>query len=200
MLTKTKWVIDSSRSSIFFEVEHYLMPNVKGEFKMFNSKTFSDNFDFKVNETNLWISSSSIKTGDKYCDEQLKSSSFFDVENYKHIFFNGHTIENSQSGNCYYLSGDLTIKGITSRIKLNVEFEGIKKNIFGNEKANFVINGTISRSDFGLNLNSDLEAWQILASDKVKINCKLQLKKSTIQEGEWPLVNISEPQEMVNYF
>ena len=75
----------------------------------------------------------------------------------------------------YTLYGDLTMKGIKKQIKLDVEFGGVMKDPWGNEKAGFTVNGKINRKDWGLNWNAALEAGGVLVSDDVKISCEIQL-------------------------
>lgn len=199
MLTKTKWVIDSAKSRINFEVEHFIVPNIRGKFKTFNANVYSINNDFTVDEIFFSIFTGSLNTNDTYCDEQLKSVNIFDVENHKQIYFKGRIVEKLKMKGSYELLGELTIKGITKRIEFAVEFIGLKKSIFGNEKVNFTIKGMIDRNDWGLDLNPDLEAWQILVNDKVKINCEIQLKKSTVQDIELPFEKIVEQKAVPSY-
>jgi polyisoprenoid-binding protein YceI len=77
----------------------------------------------------------------------------------------------------YSLYGDLTIKGIKKQVKLEVEFSGLAKDPWGNQKAVFQINGKINRKDWGLNWNAALETGGVLVSEDVWINCELQLTK-----------------------
>ena len=80
----------------------------------------------------------------------MKSADFFDIEKNKKITFISDSFEKSGKDNLYNLSGNLTIKGVTRKIKLDVEFGGIIKDPYGNEKAGFTINGKINRKDWGL--------------------------------------------------
>jgi polyisoprenoid-binding protein YceI len=73
----------------------------------------------------------------------------------------------------------MTIKGIAKQIKPNVEFGGVMKDPWGNEKAGYSINGKISRKDWGLNWNATLETGGLLVSDEVKISCEVQLIKQS---------------------
>jgi polyisoprenoid-binding protein YceI len=89
-------------------------------------------------------------------DNHLKSADFFDVENHKEITFSATSVK-PQNDEDYELTGILTIKGIAREISLDVEFGGINKDPWGNEKAGFSISGKISRKDWGLNWNAALE-------------------------------------------
>ena len=77
----------------------------------------------------------------------------------------------------YELWGDLTIKGITKKVKLDVEFGGIVKDPWGGEKAGVTINGKINRKDWELNWNTTLETGGVLVGDTVNIGCEIELLK-----------------------
>lgn len=175
--TKTKWAIDTSHSEIGFNVKHLMISNVKGVFKEFEAGIYTTGKDFVTSEINVWINTASIDSGDEKRDSHLKSSDFFDVENHKQITFTGHSYEKADAQGNYELWGDLSIKGITKRINLDIEFGGIIKDPWGNEKAGFIINGKINRKDWGLTWNTVLEAGGVVLSNDVKINCEVQLIK-----------------------
>ena len=80
-----------------------------------------------------------------------------------------------KSDNDFVLYGELTIKDVTKPIVLDVEFGGIGKDPWGNEKAGFTIKGKISRTDFGLNWNAALETGGVLVSEEVKLFGEIQL-------------------------
>ena len=175
--TKTKWGIDSVHSEIAFKVKHLMITNVKGVFREFDASIYTTNEDFMTAEIDFWLNPASVDTGDEKRDAHLKSPDFFDVENHKQITFTGNTYEKVDNDGSYELYGDLTVKGITKRIKLDVEFGGVMKDPWGNEKAGFTLNGKINRKDWGLNWNAALEAGGVLVSDEVRISCEIQLVK-----------------------
>jgi polyisoprenoid-binding protein YceI len=172
---KIKWAIDPVHSEIAFKVKHLMITNVKGEFKEFDASIYTTGEDFMTSEIDFWLNPASINTGDAKRDEHLKSPDFFDVENFKQISFTGNTYEKVDNDGSYTLYGDLIIKGIKKQIKLDVEFGGVMKDPWGNEKAGFTINGKINRSDWGLNWNAALEAGGVLVSEEVRISCEVQL-------------------------
>jgi polyisoprenoid-binding protein YceI len=75
------------------------------------------------------------------------------------------------------LYGNLTLKGITKPVKLDVEHSGTTKDPWGNQKAGFVITGKINRTEFGLNFNAALETGGLVLGEEVKINSEVQLVK-----------------------
>jgi polyisoprenoid-binding protein YceI len=72
------------------------------------------------------------------------------------------------------MTGGLTIKGITKKVSLDVEFGGLMTDPWGNRKAGFSVNGKINRKDFGLNWNTALETGGVLVGEEVKINAEVQ--------------------------
>jgi polyisoprenoid-binding protein YceI len=178
-LVKTKWGIDAAHSEIAFKVKHLMITNVKGTFKEFDASIFTTGEDFMTSEIDFWLNPASIETGAADRDAHLKSADFFDVENHKQITFIGNTYEKVDNDGSYTLYGDLTIKGITKQIKLDIEFGGVMKDPWGNEKAGFTIDGKINRKDWGLNWNATLEAGGLLVGDEVRISCEVELIKQS---------------------
>ncbi|MDO9185998.1 MAG: YceI family protein [Bacteroidia bacterium] len=176
-LTKVKWVIDPSHSEIGFKVKHLMITNVKGVFREFDASVYTTGEDFITSEVDFFMNPASVDTGDAKRDEHIKSADFFDVEKHKQISFVGDTIEKGNNDKIYTLYGFLKIKGVTKQIKLNVEFTGVMKDPWENEKAGFIVTGKINRKDWGLNWNSLLETGGVMLSDDVNIICEIQLVK-----------------------
>lgn len=176
---KTKWGIDPSHTEIGFKVKHLMIANVRGSFKEFDASIYTAGEDFMTAEIDFWLNPASISTGDEKRDAHLKSADFFDVENFKELNFTAGSYENVDKDGSYELYGELTIKGISKRIKLDVEFGGVMKDPWGNQKAAFSINGKINRKDWGLNWNAAIEAGGVLVSEDVWINCEVELVKQS---------------------
>jgi polyisoprenoid-binding protein YceI len=172
----TNWALDPTHSEILFKVKHLMITNVKGEFRKFNATLISDGHNFSKAAVNVTIDAASVFTNEDNRDNHLKSADFFDVENHKEITFVGTSFDKVDDEN-YTLKGNLTIKGVSKEISLDVEFGGVNKDPWGNEKAGFAISGKINRKDFGLNWNAALETGGVLVSEEVKINAEIQLVK-----------------------
>jgi polyisoprenoid-binding protein YceI len=172
---KTKWSIDQAHSEIAFKVRHLMIAHVKGAFKTFDASIYTSGKDFLTAEIDLWIDVSSITTGEAKRDEHLKSADFFNVQDHKQIAFTSSTIGKADKDGNHELWGELTMAGITKTIKLNVQFGGIIKDPWGNEKAGFTVSGKINRSDWGLNWNTAIEAGGIMVGEEVIISCEAEL-------------------------
>jgi polyisoprenoid-binding protein YceI len=173
---KTKWAIDPAHSEISFKVKHLMITNVKGVFKEFSGSAVTTGNDHLTSEIDLSLNTASIDTGAADRDGHLKSADFFEVEKYPVMTFKGTSFKKSDDSN-YVLNGDLTIKGITKPVRLNVEFSGTMKDPWGNQKAGYSVSGKINRKDWGLNWNAALEAGGVLVSDDVTISADVQLVK-----------------------
>jgi polyisoprenoid-binding protein YceI len=175
--TKEKWVIDPNHSEISFKIKHLMISNVKGQFKTFEASIYTTGDDFMSAEIDCWIDAASVDTNNADRDTHIRGADFFDVTNHPQISFVSNTVENVDKDGSYELWGELTIKGITKKIKLDVEFGGVIKDPWGNEKAGFTINGSVNRKDWGLNWNAALETGGILVGEEVKISCEIQLMR-----------------------
>lgn len=171
---KTKWVLDPAHSELTFIVRHMMIANMKGEFKNFSVKVDGD--DIFNSPLLVTVDASSISTNNTDRDNHLRSADFFDVENHKELTFKSTSFK-QKDGDEYELKGILTVKGISKEITLAVEFGGINKDPWGNEKAGFSVEGKINRKDWGLNWNAALETGGVLVSEEVKISGEVQFVK-----------------------
>ena len=176
MATVTKWVLDPTHSEILFKVKHMMIANVRGEFRKFKAEASIAGLNLEGSSVKAEIDASSIFTNANDRDTHLKSADFFDAENHKELVFTGTSYTKTDE-NKYTLKGNLTIKGVTKEVAFDVEFGGINKDPWGNEKAGFSLNGTINRKDWGLNWNAALEAGGVLVGEEVKISAEVQLLK-----------------------
>jgi len=167
-MTSTKWVIDPAHSEIEFKVRHLMITNVTGSFTSFSSEAETDGDDFTTARISFTAPITSISTGHEQRDEHLKTADFFELEKYPNISFVSNGLK-KKGEDVYELDGDLTIKDVTKKIKLNVEAGGIAKDPWGQTKAGFSVTGKINRKDFGLNWSAVTEAGGMVVSDEVRI-------------------------------
>ncbi len=175
MENKTTWVSDPTHSEILFKVKHLMITNVKGEFKKFNVSVNAEGSNFSNAEIKVAIDANSVFTNQDDRDNHLKSVDFFDAENHKELTFESTSLVKKDEN--FQLKGLLTIKGISKEITMDVEFGGINKDPWGNEKAGFSLTGKISRKDWELNWNAALETGGMLVSDEVRLSAEIQLVK-----------------------
>lgn len=174
--TKTKWTLDPAHSEVSFKVKHMMITNVTGHLRDYSVEVEARDDGFSHADVTFVGKLKSITTGNDQRDEHLRSADFFDVENNAELVFKSRSYRRDDDE--ITLEGDLTIKGVTKPIVLDVEFAGVQKDPWGNTKAGFTVKGKLNRKDFGLNWNTALETGGVLVGDEVKINCEIQLVKS----------------------
>jgi len=167
------YTIDPTHSNVEFAVKHMMITTVKGRFAdVKGTLELPERGQPKVNVT---IATASVDTRTEKRDEHLRSADFFDVATYPEIHFVSTSAERTDDG--WTLVGDLTIKGITRPVALNVIEEGAGIDPWGNQKIAFSATGKFNRSDFGLNWNAALETGGVLVSEEVKLSIDAQLVK-----------------------
>ena len=178
-MAKTKWLLDPMHSELQFKIKHLMISNVSGALKNFNAAVETEEEDFSTAAINLTAEMASISTNNEQRDAHLRNSDFFEVEKYPELKFTSTKVEKRDS-DTFDLYGELTIKGVTKPVKLNVEFNGTTKDPWGGERAGFLVSGKINRTDWGVNFNSVLETGGVVLGEEVKINSELQLVKQEI--------------------
>ncbi len=177
MKNLTKWVIDPAHSELQFKVKHMMITNINGEFRNFDASVETMDDDFTKGRMHVVIDATSVFTNNADRDNHLKSPDFFDAEHFQNLEFEGTSIKKLDDEN-FQLKGMLTIKGVQKPVVLDMEYGGIQKDPWGNEKAGFTLSGKINRKEWGLNWNAALEAGGVLVSEDVKINAEIQLKRA----------------------
>lgn len=170
------WKLDSSHSEVQFKVKHLMITTVTGYFKKFNLDVDTETDDFTTaKRIDFTADIDSIDTNNEQRDTHLKSADFFNASEHSQLKFTGKKYETD--GENAKLHGDLTIRGVTKPITVNVEFGGIVVDPYGQTKAGFTVSGKISRKEFGLTWSAVTEAGQVVVGDEIKIHAEIQLVK-----------------------
>jgi polyisoprenoid-binding protein YceI len=169
--TNTNWIIDNAHSEVAFKVKHMMISTVTGHFEEFDASTDSENDNFSNAKINFSAKIDSINTKNKDRDGHLKSGDFFDAEQFPNMTFRSTSFDGEK------LTGELSIKDVTKEITLDVDFNGIALDPYGQTKAGFEIKGEINRKDFNLTWSAVTEAGSIVVSDKVKLVIDAQFIK-----------------------
>ena len=174
----TNWILDPSHSKVEFKVKHMMISNVSGEFKKFDATVETEGEDFMTAKVTFTADIDSINTGSDQRDGHLKSVDFFDAANFPQLKFVPTKYENVDSDGDYEVYGDLTIRGITQPVKLDVEFGGVIKDPWGATRAGFTVTGKINRKNFGLTWSGVTETGSLVVSDEVRIHVDLEFVKA----------------------
>lgn len=171
--TLTKWTIDRDHSEISFKVKHLVISTVTGNFNLFDASIETDNEDFEDAKISFEADINSIDTGNEDRDTHLKSDDFFNADEHPKLTFESKSFKKTGIGQ-YKLNGNLTIRGNSKPIELDVEYGGTVRDPYGNTKAGFEINGKLNRKEYGLTWNAVTEAGSIVVSEEVKLNLNVQ--------------------------
>ncbi|WP_047416372.1 YceI family protein [Cellulophaga sp. Hel_I_12] len=167
------WKIDNAHSEIAFKVKHMMISTVTGHFENFDATIHTNDESFNSASFEFSAKIGSINTKNKDRDTHLKSDDFFNSEKFPEMKFV------SKSFNGEKLTGDLSIRDITKVVELDVDFNGVAVDPYGQTKAGFEIRGEINRKDFNLTWNAVTEAGNIVVSDKVKLVIDAQFIKQS---------------------
>ncbi len=176
-MVKTKWILDPTHSELGFKIKHLMITHVSGNFNDFAVEVETEGENFRTAGINAQIKVASINTNNNQRDEHLRNSDFFEADKFPEITFNSTSIE-VKDAETFVLHGNLTMKGITKPVTLNLEYNGVTKDPWGGERAGFSLAGKINRTDWGVNFNTILETGGFALSEEVKILGEVQVVKA----------------------
>ena len=162
------WTVDPAHSRLGFAARHAMVATVRGDFAEFTGTAHVDPESPEASYVEVSINAASIRTGNNQRDEHLRSPDFLDVENYKTLTFRSSAVE-VVDDETYLVAGDLTIRDITKPVTVEFTHTGTTNDPWGNVRAGFEGQATISRKDFDLKWNVALEGGGVLVGDKVKL-------------------------------
>jgi polyisoprenoid-binding protein YceI len=174
------WQIDPAHSEIKFKVKHLVVSTVTGHFKNFSATIESEKDDFSDARITFEADVNSINTNNDQRDGHLKSPDFFDAAKYPKMTFSSRSVARVSDGE-YKVMGDLTIKGVTRPLTLDVNYNGTVAGFGGARVAGFEITGKINRFDYGLTWNAMTEAGGVVVSSDVKLDIAAEFNQ--VQEA-----------------
>ncbi len=180
-MSSSEWNIDTAHSGINFSVRHMVVSKVRGRFGKYSGKAqLAD--DLTKSKVEVSIETASIDTGTADRDTHLRSADFFDVEKYPTINFRSTRVEQVTEER-FRLIGELTIRGVTREVSLDVDYGGRGKDPWGNERAGFSARGAVDRKEFGLKWNQALETGGVLVGDRVDIEIEVELVRTPAERA-----------------
>jgi len=160
--------LDPAHTRLGFAVRHALVAKVHGYFDSYEGRLHLDESDPTRCSVALRIDAASIRTNNPDRDAHLCSADFFDVERYPTITFESTGVADV-GDNRYRVTGDLTIKGITRPVELDLTYHGSCVDPYRQLRVGFEGSGSLKRSDFGLTWNVALEAGGLVLSDRIDL-------------------------------
>ncbi|MEU0547089.1 YceI family protein [Micromonospora sp. NPDC005979] len=161
------YVLDAAHKRVGFVARHMMVSKVRGEFNEATA-TITVAEDPLQSSVVATIQAASIDTTQDDRDAHLRSPEFLDAEQFPTLEFRSTGVK-SRKGNEFVLDGELTVKGVTRPVELEVEFEGVGRSPFGQDIFGFSASTEIDREEFGLTWNVALETGGVLVGKKIKI-------------------------------
>jgi len=170
------WELDQAHTTAQFTVRHMMVTNVHGTFGKVAGKISYDGKDLSTLAADVSIDATSINTNNEKRDAHLRSPDFFDTVNNPSITFKSKRVEKGAAG-MFKLIGDLTIRGVTKEVALDVEGPTSPVNAGAVTKIGATATTSINRHDFGVKWSRPIEAGGVVVGDMVKITLEIEANR-----------------------
>jgi len=176
MSNTTTWVVDPFHSEVLFRIRHLVISTVTGSFRKFEGKFTTPGKGFEDSKVFFTIDVKSIDTNQAQRDQHLQSGDFFSADQYPYISFESTSFV-KLSGNNYKMMGQLTLRGVSKSIELDVEYGGSQTSAQGSLKHGFEITGVVNRKEFGMTFNVITDAGNLGLGEDIKFVANIQLQE-----------------------
>ena len=169
------WTVDPAHSTVGFAVKHLGIATVRGRFEEFEG-TLEIGDDLSKARAYGTAQVSSINTDEPARDEHLRSADFFGAESNPELRFESTAIRPVDE-DTFEIEGDLTMNGVTNRVKLVAEFLGAETDPWGNERVGIEVIGQVKRGDWNMTFNQALGSGNLLVGEKVALSLDISAVK-----------------------
>lgn len=166
------YTIDPAHTSVEFVARHLMITKVRGRFREL-SGTITIDQEPERSHVEVEIDVASVDTGDNDRDQHLRSADFFNVADHPRMSFTSTSVMASDSAT-WHVTGDLTVRGVTRPVMLQVDFDGASTSPAGDERIAFSAATEVDREDWGLAWNMGLEAGGVVVGKRVRIELNVQ--------------------------
>jgi polyisoprenoid-binding protein YceI len=170
------WTLDSSHTSAGFAVKHMMVSTVRGAFGKTEGTITFDGKDVSSVKADVTIDATTITTHNEKRDTHLKSKDFFDVTTFPTITFKSKRAEAAGAGK-FKLIGDLTMRGVTKEVTLEVEGPSQALIQQGRARVGATATTKLNRQDYGVSWSRALDGGGVVVSDEVVITIEMELVK-----------------------
>jgi polyisoprenoid-binding protein YceI len=166
------WTIDPAHSSIQITARHMGLATVTGHFGEF-SGTIEIAEPVERSVVQAQIKTASIDTGSTMRDEHLRSPDFMDAESHPLITYQGTGVR-AGDGDQWTVSGELTLRGMTRPVPLDLTYQGTGPDPWGGQRAAFRASAELRRQDFAMNWNQSLAAGVLLVGWVLRVTLDIE--------------------------
>ena len=143
------YTLDASHTAIVWHVNHFGFSTPSGKFMSAEGTVTLDEANPSASSVNVTIKIDGINSGVAKLDEHLKTADFFDVAQFPTATFVSKKVDVTGKDTAK-VEGDLTLRGITKPVVLDVKLNKIGENMMKLKTAGFTASTTIKRSEFGM--------------------------------------------------
>ena len=166
-----QWQIDPNHTTITAAVKHMMLTTVRGAFSGASGSIDFDPARPEAGRVELRIPAASVNTGDAKRDGHLRSADFLDAENHPEIVFKSTKVT-PNGKDAFVVDGDLTIRGTTRPVAVNVEHVGITEDPRAGQRAGFDAHFSFDRTKWGLTWNMPVPSG-VLVGEKISIEANI---------------------------
>jgi polyisoprenoid-binding protein YceI len=186
MARASDWEIDPVHTTATFAVRHLMVSTVKGEFEKVSGTIHLDDANPTRSTVEISIDVASINTRNAQRDGHLKSPDFFDAAKFPKLTFKSTKIDKAGK-NGFKVLGDLTMRGVTHPVTLDVEGPtAAVKDMMGRTVRGVVARGKLSRKEWGLTWNKAVEGGGVVVSDEVQLEVNAEMIEKGAASAEAP--------------
>jgi len=168
--------IDKVHSQVGFSIRHFFS-KVPGQFKDFSGTIVMDPMRPAASSVDVTIQAASIFMDNERRDSHLRSPDFFAADSFPTLTFKSTKVAPAGKDK-YKVTGDLTMRGVTKSVVLDVEFLGMGQVAIGGQsmgtKAGFEATTSVNRHDFGINWNKTLDQGGLMLGEDVAISLHIE--------------------------
>jgi polyisoprenoid-binding protein YceI len=175
--TAATWDIDTAHANAGFKVRHLMVSHVRGHLGPVTGTVAIDEHDLSRSRVEVSVDARGIDSREPKRDEHLRSADFLDVANHPTVTFRSTRVEApSGPGGDLRVTGDLTIRGVTRAVTLEVEaLPPAIQDPWGNRRRGVSARARINRKDWGLKWNLAIEAGGVAVADEVAIEIEAEI-------------------------
>jgi polyisoprenoid-binding protein YceI len=171
-----RWVFNEAHTAAEFCVRHMMVTYVRGHFKNLQGTLEFDPDHPELGQTEVSIDGATLWSGETERDDHLRNEDFLDVAHHPRLVFRSRRVE-AVARNEYRVTGDLTIRGVTRSVSLDVRYLGQSRSPFDDTRVGFTATTRINRHDFGVSWNADLPDTGVVVGDDVFITIDVEAER-----------------------
>jgi polyisoprenoid-binding protein YceI len=158
------WQLDPYHTQVEFSAKHLGMMTVRGHFAEVSATGDIDPEHPEASSVQVTISAASIRTNHETRDADLRSSNFLEVDKFPTMTFVSTGVEPAGPDK-WTLNGDLTIKGTTRPVSLEVTRYGEFSDPMMGHRIAYGATTKINRKDFGMTFNMMLDGRWVVSEE-----------------------------------